>query len=147
MYAMVVFGGGGRCPGSKCWVTLDDSKCCSRPTVLGHARCLRYWQPAKVHKAASIACSSWLTAKTSSFSWYVIDAHGDGYSAAASTYNVCITYDRRQNTIRVTYRAFQKKVTGNRKSIASRRLGDPIPGCSVGPESARREANTIINNL
>jgi len=22
---------------------------CSRPTVLGHAKCLRYWQPAKVH--------------------------------------------------------------------------------------------------
>ena len=52
MYAMVVFGGGDRCPGSKCRVTRDDSNSCSRPTVLGHARCLRYWQPAKVHKAA-----------------------------------------------------------------------------------------------
>ena len=43
-------------------------------------QCLRYWQPAKVHKAAGATCishrSSWLTAKTSSSSsCYVIDAH------------------------------------------------------------------------
>ena len=58
----------------RAWL-MDDS--CSRPTVLGHARCLRYWQPAKVHKAAGAILhrSCWLIAKTNC-SCYVICCGG-----------------------------------------------------------------------
>ena len=62
MYSMVVFRGGAgvqvanvgsRDVNWRAWL-MDDSNSCSRPTVLGHARCLRYWQPAEVHKGATV---------------------------------------------------------------------------------------------
>ena len=79
---------------------MDYSIGCSRPTVfsVGHAKCLRYWQPAKVHKAAELYCIIPAdSAKTSSC--YVIccrrpldaqrqlcdDAHGDGSSGGAAS--------------------------------------------------------------
>ena len=57
--------------GPQCWAMQDVSIIGSR----------------LVHKAAGAIShrSSWLTAKTSSFSCYVFDAHGDGSSGAAAS--------------------------------------------------------------